>query len=37
MSFPFEVELPDWLPSSYLMYIGSNQRLAIKYKIKARL
>lgn len=37
MSFPFKIELPDWLPSSFMMYLGSNQRLAIRYKLKATL
>jgi hypothetical protein len=37
MSFPFEIELPTWLPSSYLSYLGSNQRLQIKYKLMATI
>ena len=24
LSFPFEIELPEWLPSSFLAYLGSN-------------
>jgi hypothetical protein len=24
LSFPFKIELPEWLPSSFLAYLGSN-------------
>ena len=24
MSFPFKIELPEWLPSSFIAYLGSN-------------